>query len=339
MNRTSRLPIIFIATLLGALVLSACGASNAAPTPAPDKVNVQLGWTYEFSTAEFYAAEKNGRFAAQNLAVNLQQGGFVNGAYVDTIADVLSGKSDFGLTDDITLLQARADGKPMVALATMMQRSPSAVISLPKANIHHPQDLVGKKVAVADGGARALFITLLTTANVDPSQVTIVPRTTFGVDPLVKGDVDALVGWIMNEGVQVKQAGFAPDMMLLSDYGIESYTNVLIATEQTVKNKPQIVQRFVMAVTQGLQDVVSNPDQAVTYTLAYGTTLTKDNETLGLTAMLPLVAPVGSKPGMMDDATWKATYQMVTDQKLISKPFDVSTAYTFNFLNQVYSKQ
>ncbi len=93
------------------------------------------------------------------------------------------------------------------------------------------------------------------------------------------------------------------------------------------------------AVTQGLQDVVNNPDQAITYTLDYATTLTKDDQLPRLTAMLPLIAPVGSQPGMMDEATWKATYQMVTDQKLLSSPFDVKTAYTFDFLNQIYGKQ
>ena len=85
--------------------------------------------------------------------VDLQQGGFVNGTYVDAISEVAAGKADFGLTGDYTLVQARADGKPVVAIASVLQRNPTAIISLGKSNIRKPQDLIGKKVAVADGGA------------------------------------------------------------------------------------------------------------------------------------------------------------------------------------------
>src|SRR5258708_920769 len=142
--------------LIGAFVLAGC-AAPAVSAPAPNKVSVQLGWIYEVSTAEFYAAEKNGRFAAQNLSVNLRQGGFIDGKYVDGISDVLSGQADFGITSDQVLLQARADGKPLVAVAAMLQRNPMAIISLPKSNIRQPQDFVRRTVAVSAGFARRLF--------------------------------------------------------------------------------------------------------------------------------------------------------------------------------------
>jgi hypothetical protein len=53
-------------------------------------------------------------------------------------------------------------------------------------------------------------------------------------------------------------------------------------------------------------------------------------------AMLPLLNPVGTKIGMMDEKTWQATYQMEIDQKFLSKPVDISSAYTLNLLKQIY---
>ncbi len=329
------LRISVIVLLLGAFVLSACGSAPAA-TPAPTKVSIQFGWIYDFSTAEFYAAAKNGRFTAQGLDVELLPGGFINGAYVDPVTIVADGKADFGLTGDLTLVQARSEGKPLVAIGSMLQRNPTAIISLAKSNIRRPQDLVGHKVAVADGGSRLLYNTLLSTQQVDPNTVNTVPRTTYGIDPLLNGDVDALVGWIINEGVQVRQRGYEPNIILLSDYGVEAYNNVLFTTEKMIEEKPEVVAKVLSGVVQGLQDVISNPEQAVDHTVAYGKNLKRDEQRAGLLAMVPLVGPSGTKPGMMDDKTWQATYQMGLDQHFLTKTIDISQAYTLTFLKQIY---
>jgi NitT/TauT family transport system substrate-binding protein len=333
MRRNLSIPVV--ALLLGAIVLAACG--NAAPlSTAKAKVSIQLGWIYEFSTAEFYTAAKNGRFAAQGLDVDLQPGGFVNGTYVDAVNEVAEGKADFGLTGDYTLVAARAEGKPLVAVGAMLQRNPSAIISLGKTNIRRPQDLVGHKVAVADGGARLLYNALLTTQKIDPTTVNTVPRKTFGIESLLNGEVDAIVGWIINEGVQVRQLGLEPNIILLSDYGIEPYNNVLFTTEKMIKEKPDVVAKFLAAVVQGLQDVLGNPEQAVDHTVAYGKDLKREDQRARLMAMLPLIATSSSKPGMMDDKTWQATYQMEVDQNFLTKPVDITTAYTLTFLKQIY---
>lgn len=56
------------------------------------------------------------------------------------------------------ILVARALGKPVVALAKILQQSPSAVITRAKNNIQRPQDLGGNKVAVAVEAIRAGFL-------------------------------------------------------------------------------------------------------------------------------------------------------------------------------------
>jgi NitT/TauT family transport system substrate-binding protein len=327
----------FLMLLSGVIVLAGCGSAMPAPTANPvTKVSIQLGWIHEYSTAEFYTAQKNGRFAAQNLDVDMQEGGFIDGKYVDAVTEVLAGKADFGLSSDYSLIQNRADGKPLVAIAAITQHSPVAIIALAKSNIRRPQDLIGHKVAVADGGSLMLYNALLSSQGIDQSKVTTISRKDFGIDPLIKGDVDAIVGWIINEGVQVKQAGYEPSYILMSDYGIDSYNTVLFTTDHMIKDKPQVVQKFLNAVVQGINDVVSNPEQAVDYTLTYGKNLKKDDQTLRLQALLPLINPAGSKPGMMDDATWTTISQIATDQKLLTKPISVTSVYTLTFLKQLY---
>jgi NitT/TauT family transport system substrate-binding protein len=320
------------------MALAACSApSQPATATPPTNVTIQLSWVHEYSSAPFYAAEKNGHFAEQHLAVRLEQGGFNGTGYVDPIGQILSGSADIGMSDASSLLLARAQGKPVVAIAAMLQRSPLAVISLGESGIQRPSDLIGRRVAVAEGGAQQTFTTLLTTQGIAVDQVQIVPRTTYGIEPLLNGEVDALVAWIINEGVQLKEAGKTTNVMLMSDYGVDTYDFVLFTTETMLREHPDTVERTLRAVNGGLQDVIKNPDQAVQWTLSYNPELDADGQLRRLQATIPLFNPAGSKPGMMEAATWDTTYRILHDQGALTAPVDTKSAYTMAVLEQVYA--
>ncbi len=331
---------LFLLLLVGSLLLAACGAGTTAtstPQASLIKTSIQLNWSYDFGFAGFYAAQKNGRFTAQNLDVQLIPGGFdSSGNFISPIDSVLSGKADFGLASAIDILTQRAAGKPLVAIGTTLQRSPLALVSLPKSSIRRPQDLVGHKVAVADGGNRFAYNALLSSQGIDPSKVNTVSRNNIGIDSLIKGDIDVLVAWVDSEGVQVKESGVTPNIILMSDYGINTYEDVIFTTETMLKSHPDTVQHFVKAVQDGFQDVVNQPDQAADYTMAVAMgldkTLTKDQQINRIEASIPLINPMGSHPGLMTDDTWQYTYQLLLDQKIITQPIDYKTAYTMAFI-------
>lgn len=163
------------------------GSAYSYPTPAKTPTSIQLNWSYDFGFAGFYAAEKKGRFAAQNLDVKLVAGGFQDGKFIDPIQSVLDGHADFGMASAIDLLTARAAGRPLVAVAAVLQRSPLVLISVAKNNIRRPQDLVGHKVAVNTGGVTLAYNTLLSSQGIDPKSITTLDRTNSGVDDLTKG--------------------------------------------------------------------------------------------------------------------------------------------------------
>ncbi len=323
-----------VTALIGLVVvvdmLSACG--GAAPATPPTQTSIQMSWTYDYSIAGFYAAEKNGHFAEQNLKVVFHEGGFGPAGYIEPINEVVSGTTDFGLSSAATLIQARAEGKPVVGIMTALQRSPFALISLKKSNITKPSDLVGKTVAVSAGGAMDIYLSFLKAQGIDAASVHTIERTDFGVDPLLSGKVDVLAGWIINEGVMVEEAGQTPSYILPSDYGIESYDFVLFTTDSMVKEHPDKVQKLVKALVAGLNDVVANSTQAVDYTLVYNPKLDRGQQQRRMDAMLALIRPSGSKVGVMDPKIWQLTYDVLTEQGSLSKPVDVKTAYTLDFV-------
>jgi NitT/TauT family transport system substrate-binding protein len=318
--------------------LAACSPQTTAPptkTNAP--VSIQLSWVHEYSSAAFYAAEKNGHFAERGLQVELREGGFKDGKYIVPIDEVVEGKEDFGLSDSESLILARSQGKPVVAIASILQRSPFALISLADKNIRTPKDLIGKKVSVSDGGATQIYNTLLATQKIDQSKVNFVPRTSFGVDPLLNGDVDVLGGWIINEGVQIKEAGKEPSFLLMSDYGVDTYDFVVFTTEKMIQERPELVQAMVASIVDGMKDVIANPAQAAEYAVAYGKDLKLDGQRRRVEASIPLMNPAGTKPGNMSAETWTLTQQILLDQKVLDKPIDLTKVYTLTFLDKVYA--
>jgi NitT/TauT family transport system substrate-binding protein len=339
MSRFRAFMTVFTIVLL-ALLITGCGAA-AAPTPTPEpptEITFQLSWTHEYSSSGFYMAEVNQHFANQNLKVTLEEGGFVGGAYIEPIDAVVSGNIQFGLSDATTILQARADGKPVVAIGTVLQRNPTAIIFLTSSNIQQPRDLIGKTVAAADGGARKLLETMLSNQNIPLADVNIISRTDFGIDPLLNGDVDALVGWIINEGVAVREAGSEPGFMLFNDYGIPNYATMIFTTEDMIANRPDLVERFLRATIAGFQDVIKDPEKATDVTLTYNDQLDRQQQLSRLQASLPLLQPARANIGLMDAATWDNIYRILRESQVLTVDVDVAQAYTTTFLDKIYAQ-
>src|SRR5438445_579900 len=109
---------VFFVSIVAIVLLVGCGPQQAAsPTLLPPtNLSIQLGWTYDYSLAGFYSAEKNNHFATQNLKVYLEEGGFANGKYIDPIDEVAKGTVNFGLTSASSLIMARSQGTPIVGI-------------------------------------------------------------------------------------------------------------------------------------------------------------------------------------------------------------------------------
>jgi len=330
MRRLSYLSVLML------VLLAACSTSQATPTPAPkDSVKLQLNWVFDYSSSGFFAAEKNGRFGEQNLNVELIAGGFDANGYIDGTEKVSSGAADFGVASADSVIQARANGKPVVGIAVLTQNSPLAILSLPGANIRTPQDLVGKKVLASEGGATQLYNTLLSAQGIDLESAKPLPRFDSGIDQLIDGEIDALVAWNINEAIELSERGYPPSIMLMSDYGINSYELVLITTEKMATENPDLVTRFLKATFKGWNDVIANPSQAVDYVVTYDVKLNRDAQLRRLTEMLKLIKPANTKIGDMRPDLWSFTHQMLQTQGALKEPIELGRAYSTLFLDVI----
>lgn len=330
--------LIFLSILTNLLLVACTSTPNTPTSPALTKTSFQISWIHEYSGAGFYAAEINGHFKERGLEVTLEPGGFVDGRYIEPIDKVVSGESMFGLSSAAAILDARANGKPVVAIASILQRNPTAIIFLKSKKIEQPKDLIGKTVAVSDGGASQLFNVMLTSQGISPSTVKIIPRTDFGVGSLFDGSADALIGWIINEGVAVSEGGGEPGFMLLSDYGIPDYPTLIFTTEDIIKNQPDLVEAFLHAIIDGWNDALSDPEQGIDGVLKYNSALDPKEQLSRLEAAIPLIHPARTKVGMMDQSTWQIISKVLYDAGVLKVEVDVNTAFTTVFLDKIYGQ-
>jgi NitT/TauT family transport system substrate-binding protein len=328
-------------TLLAALsitfILSLAGCGTAAQTSQPSEkrsVHVQLAWIHTIEYSTFYTAQDQGYYEAANLDVTLDVLG-----QTAPIDQVVSGKAQFGLTSADNLLLARAAGKPVVAIATIYQRSPVAFVSLAKNHIIKPEDFIDKTVVVdLKGTTGIIYRALLASQSIDEAKVKTQPRADYTNDALLSGQADVIDAFVNNQPVQLKQQGHDISVLLPSDYGIDLYANVIFTTEEMIKTQPEVVEAFVRATTQGMQRAIQDPEAATRLTLMRGTNLNAASEAESMHLALPLMNPAGSRPGMMTAENWRTAYQILRDQGLLTQQLDVEQAYSLTFLDKAYAK-
>ncbi len=339
-KQISRTWIIILPIL--ALIISACASQQAAPTATPSApaqaVTVQLSWYHQAQFSGFYAAADQGYYAAENLNVQLLSGGIPNNVYISPMDQVMADKAQFGLASTNEVLKAQAAGQGLVAVASTLQRSPRAFISLAKKNIVKAQDLIGKRVAYRPDD-NSVYLAMLKVAQINRSDIQeITDPNKFTIDALINDQIDVIPAFVDNEPVQLKQKGYDTNAILATDYGIETYENLIFTRQDIIDKNPDMVLRFLRATLKGYTYAVQNPDQAAALGLKYDSTLDLTSQKLSMGKLLPLINIPNSHIGMMQADVWQRAYQTLVDQGILdkSKPLDVTTAYNLSFVQQIY---
>lgn len=268
------------------LVLTACGSdtgSSSAASAAPSggatadlgDITVQLSWIKNAEFAGEFFADSTGYYDEVGFGeVTLNAG---PGA---TESIVLSGGADFGLTNAVTVGQVVAEEEaPLKIVGTTFQKNPFTILSLADGgDIATPADLVGKRIGVQAGGNETLFDALLTANDIDPADVEKVP-VEYDPSPLVNGDVDGFLAYITNESITVESEGNEVTNLLFADNGLPFVAESVIATDQTIAERPEVVKAFLEAEIRGWQDAVADPEEGARLAVEeYGVDLDLDLE-------------------------------------------------------------
>jgi NitT/TauT family transport system substrate-binding protein len=290
---------------------------------ADESVTLRLKWLNQAQFAGFYVAQDKGFYKSEGLDVNIQPGG----PDFPAVQMVTGGNEQFGVTGADQILIARSKGVPVVALAVIYRRNPFVLFSLAKTGIKAPTDYVGKKVGVKIGGNEELiYRAVLAKSEIDKSKLTEIP-VKFDISPLLTGAIDVWPGYLINEVIAAKEKGFDVNIVYPSDYGIDLYADTLFTTEKMLKEKPEVVKKFVAATLKGWNAAIAAPEQAAEITIKHGDKLTYDHELAMMKASVPLLTPDGKPVGAMDEAGWNSVQKLLLGAGFLKEPTDVAKAF------------
>lgn len=248
--------IVRIALLMVMLPLAHSAVAQEDNRPLKPIV-MQLKWKHQFQFAGFYAAVEKGYYADAGFDVTLKAAT----PDINPIEEVLSGRADYSVAN-AELVLYRMLGKPVTALATIIQHDPLMLISRRDSGILSPQDLIGKRVMYPQGAYGANTQGILLKEGVSSDQIIQVPLS-FNINDLIEGNVDAMVGYITDQPYQLERRNILYNVIDPRSYGIDFYGDTLFTTEARASKEFDEVTRFREATLMGWRYAVDHSDEII----------------------------------------------------------------------------
>src|ERR1700754_2550992 len=259
--------------LMGALAVL---AASSLAAHADDAVSLRLNWYLGGLHVPFYYGKDKGYYAAEGIDLTINEGrGSAN-----TVQVVAAGSDTFGLADSSSVIAAAAKGAEIKSVMSLLNSTGYSVVSLASAGIKSPKDLEGKKFAVTPGDPLgALFRAMAAYNKLDMSKISFVQ-----VDPAAKvvavleKRVDALLGGADDQFFLIKYKGEEPAALRYADHGANIVGMTILTQEATIKNKADLVRRFVKATVRSWDEARKSPEAAVGATMKVKPDLNRDSQ-------------------------------------------------------------
>jgi len=326
--------------IAAAVAFAAMSAGPVWPARAADQVTVQLDWVVRGNHAMFFVGKEKGFFARNGIdLVEIRKG---TGS-PDAMRLVANGNADFGFGDLPTLAVARSQDVRVVALAAVNQHSPLALVSLAKTmKLNQPSDLKGLTIGIHPAGSTYIFFKAFLAANgLSEKDMTINSVSPPYESYLLLGRVQTVVGYLDAEVPELEaKAGGSGSLSILlgADYGWKAYGSGLFASEKTISDKPDLVQRFVRSYKEAFDYVAAHPDEAAEITAKAAPGYAEKKDVLLGQLKADIASTFTSEDtkahglGWMTKGQWEQTLKTLSDQGVLKSVPPVDQVFSDKFL-------
>jgi putative hydroxymethylpyrimidine transport system substrate-binding protein len=312
-----------LAVLMACAVLAlgaGCGEREESESPSGTaRLDLMLDFFPNADHTPIYAAQAGGHFRELGLDVKVR-------APSDPAAPLrqaAAGRVDLAISYTPEVMRARDKGEDVVAVAALVQRPLTSIVSLPHAKIASPKDLRGREVGTAGIDYQSAFLqAILDQAGVDPASVKE-RDVGFNLTPaLLTKKVDATLGSFWNyEGTDLRLKKRDPRIIRVDQAGVPPYDElVFVASEKTVEEKGDQIRGFLGALARGTADLRSDPKKGLDALLAANPDLDPKLQSEVLKVTLPLYAPPKGRPfGYQDPREWSEFGEFMRRAGLIQR--------------------
>jgi NitT/TauT family transport system substrate-binding protein len=291
-------------------------------------------WKAQAEQGGFYQAKALGLYEKAGLNVTLRGGG--PGVNIPQLLG--AGAIDFGMGSNsfIPLNMVRA-GVPAKAVMAAFQKDPQVLITHPRDDISTLADIKERPVMIADASVNAFWVWLRAKYDFSDRQIR---KYTFNLAPFLVNKEAIQQGYVTSEPYTIAtRGGFEPQVFLLSDYGYPSYAAMVLAQNQMIEQRPELVQAFVNASIEGWQSYVyGDPTPGNQLILAANPEMRQDIinqaiEQIRSRAMLASSDTEKNGLGAMSRARWQSFFTTMSENGVYRKSLDWQNAFTTKFVN------
>ena len=316
-------------TLVGLL------AGTAFAAFAQDKVVMATNWRAQPGHGGFYQALADGTYKKYGLEVDIQQGG----PQVNNRPMLPVGRVDFLMTGNMLMAFDNIKQKvPTVVVAAYFQKDPQAFIAHPGQGIDTFADIAkAKTVLLAKDGQISFWQWMKKAYNVRDEQIR---PYNYSLSQFLADKQSVQQAYATSEPLAVeKQAGFKPVVLSLADAGWSTYGMVIETRQDLVKNKPDVVRRFVEATNIGYYNYLYGNRKPADDLIKKINPDISDEYIEKSIPILRAHIDVGDAPtkgiGAISDERMKDFYGKAIEAGLYKEgDFDYRSAYTTQFVNK-----
>jgi NitT/TauT family transport system substrate-binding protein len=320
MKKYHRLALCFL------ILVCACGSK---PSGNLTQERLPLGYIPDIQFSPLYVAVEKGYFRNAGIQVT-----FDYSMETDITALVGADQIQFGVVSGEQVLLARAQGLPIVYVAAWYQQYPVSVVAKSGQNIRTPSDLRGKTIGLPGlYGANYIGLrALLHAGGLGESDVRLDSIQYTQVEALATGRDQAVSVYTNNEPLQLRAQGYDLTELRLADY-VQLASNGLITNEKTISKNPDLVRRMVRAFLHGLSDTIADPAAAYEISKAYVENLAQLDAALQRQKLATSIELwKAGRLGYSQPKSWESMQAVLLDMGLLSKPLDLSKAFSNDFL-------
>lgn len=310
----------------------------------PTRIRLAIDWTPNTNHTGFYVALANGSYEKAGLHVEIISPD-ADDYRLTPARRVAQGEAELAVAPSESIISFQTNEVPMVAVAALLARDASAIVTLKQSGLDRPSRLDGKVYAsysaryedeiirqmIINDGGRGQFV------SHKPARLDI-------WHALLTNEADATWIFLPWEGVEAEQRDIQLNQFLLDEYEIPyGYSPVLAAHHNWASENADALRRFLAATAEGVKFAVRDPDEAARILLE-----TANHPTLTSLDFLEKSQRIASDYyldtdgnwGVMRRDVWNGFIGWLIRNRLLNYPdgeliqhFDVSKLFTNDYLS------
>ena len=339
MKKFKNLSLILIVLLVGFIVPGCSSKQNTTDSGQKlESVDLVLDWYPNAIHSFIYAAIENGYFKEEGLKVNI----IYPSNPTDSLAMPAAGKATIGIYYQPDIVMARTnENVPIKSIGAIVHTPLNVIISLKEKNINSPKQLSGKTIGYSGNPLNTVYVkTMVKADGGDPNSIKIVDVGFDLLSSMITKKVDATTGGLINHEVPVlEKEGHPVNYFDPSKYGVPNYyEEVFVASDKTLKEKPETLKKFMRACKKGFVYTKNNPDKSLKILM---NNQQKDNfpliesvEKQSINILLPKMESKDEPFLYQDKKIWQDNIDWLYKQGLIKQKINADDC----FVNLDYSK-